>query len=165
MNAPAGYTRTQISLHWLVALLVAFQFIGSEGIEHAWRAFRRTEVVGDAFSSLAFAHIAAGAIILALMALRVWLRLKYGAPPADTAEPVALRWLAKIAHLALYALLIILPVSGLAGWISGNGAPIQVHLIAKSVLLPLIGLHVVGALVHKFFWKTGVLRRMMVPVE
>jgi len=95
--------------------------------------------------------------------VRLWLRLKYGAPPADPAEPVALQWLAKLAHIALYLLLIILPVSGLVGWISGEGTPIQAHLIAKTILLPLIGLHVLGALVHHFFWKTNVLRRMMVP--
>lgn len=163
MTTGAGYTKSQIVLHWSIAVLVAFQFLGSEGIERAWRAFRRTGVVGDAFSSLALAHIIAGIAILLLMAARVWLRLKHGAPPAHAAEPVALQWLAKLAHLALYLLLIILPISGLAGWISGNGTPVQVHLIAKTILLPLIGLHVLGALVHQFFWRTGIMRRMLVP--
>lgn len=163
MKTSAGYTRFQIALHWTIAVLVAFQFLASEGIEQAWRAFSRTGVVGDAFSSLALAHIVVGVAVLVLMAGRIWLRLKYGAPPADPAEPVALQWLARLAHVALYLLLIILPVSGLAGWISGNGTPIQAHLVAKTILLPLIGLHVLGALVHHFFWKTKVLRRMMVP--
>ncbi|MGC4025381.1 MAG: cytochrome b/b6 domain-containing protein [Mesorhizobium sp.] len=165
MKTSVGYRASQIALHWTIAVLVAFQFLASSGIEQAWRAFRRDGVVGDAFSSLALAHIVVGVAVLLLMAARVWLRLKHGAPPADPTEPVVLQWLAKLAHVALYLLLILLPISGLAGWISGNGTPIQAHLIAKTILLPLIGLHVLGALVHHFFWKTNVLRRMMVPAS
>ncbi|MCO5065410.1 MAG: cytochrome b/b6 domain-containing protein [Rhizobiaceae bacterium] len=163
MSVATGYNKSQILLHWTVAVFIAFQFLASEGIEQAWDAFEDTGVVGDAFSSLALAHIVVGVAVLLLMAARLWLRLKYGAPPADPAEPVALQWLAKLAHVALYALLIILPVSGLVGWILGNGSAIDAHKIAKTVLLPLIGLHVLGALVHQFFWKTNVLRRMLVP--
>lgn len=163
MKTSTGYSGFQIALHWTIAALIAFQFLASDGIGQAWRAFRRDGVVGDAFSPLALAHIVAGVAVLLLMAVRIWLRLKYGAPPADPTEPVALQWLAKLAHIALYLLLIVLPISGLAGWIFGASASIQVHLIAKTILLPLIGLHVLGALAHHFVWKTKVLRRMMVP--
>lgn len=91
MTAAPGYTRSQIGLHWLVAVLIAFQYLGSDGIENAWRAFRRTGTVGDAFSPLAVAHIAVGVAILLLVAARIRLRLKHGAPAPDPAEPAALQ--------------------------------------------------------------------------
>ncbi|MBX3596863.1 MAG: cytochrome b/b6 domain-containing protein [Rhizobiaceae bacterium] len=165
MEAPAGYTRSQIVLHWLIAALVAFQFLASDGIEAAWRAFIRTQVVGDAFSALALAHIVVGITILLLVGARLWLRLKHGAPAPDPAEPRVLQWLAKLAHFALYVVLIILPLSGLVGWVFGQSQPIEVHQIAKTILLVLVGLHLLGVLFHQFIWKTGVLRRMFVPVK
>ena len=37
-----GYSRTQISLHWAVALLIVYQLLFSDGMTEVWRAFRQT---------------------------------------------------------------------------------------------------------------------------
>jgi cytochrome b561 len=163
MQHPSHFTRTQIVLHWTVAVLVACQFLFSSGIERAWREFARGRFEPEDFTVAAAAHMASGMLILALVIWRLVLRYRHGAPAPDPAEPPALQFLAKAAHFALYALIIILPLSGFFGWVFGQSAPIRVHLIAKTILLPLIGLHVVGALVHHFWWRTDVLKRMLGP--
>ena len=161
MRTPDHFSRTQIILHWAVAALVACQFLFSDDIEDAWREFARGRYDADDFSAGAGAHIAGGVLILLLVLWRLALRYRYGAPAPDAAEPPALQLLARLAHFALYGLLVILPLSGLAGWVGEQQAGIRVHLIAKTVLLPLIGLHFVGALVHHFWWRTDVLKRML----
>jgi len=165
MTQPAGFTRTQVILHWVVVVLIAFQYLASEGIETAWRAYRNGTFTQADFSTLALMHLASGSLVLILVIWRLILRARYGAPPPDPAEPALLQLLAKIVHLAIYALIVVLPISGLIGWIGGVGGAIRVHLIAKTILLPLIGLHVIGALVHHFIWKTDVLKRMLVPLR
>lgn len=159
------YSRTQIMLHWAVVALIAFQYLGSDGIEDAWRAFARGEYTEADFSGLALAHTLSGITVLILVIWRLVLRWKFGAPPPDPAEPPALQALARLAHFALYALIVILPLSGMVGWGGGVTGAIRVHLLAKTVLLPLIGLHVLGALVHHFVWKTDVLKRMLSPAK
>ena len=37
-----GYSRTQISRHWAVALLIVYQLLFSDGMTEVWRAFRQT---------------------------------------------------------------------------------------------------------------------------
>lgn len=158
-----AYSRMQIILHWAVVVLIAFQYLASDGIEHAWRAFAAGAYTPADFSTLALLHLVSGLTILALVIWRLVLRMRHGVPPPDPAEPVVVQWLARLTHYAIYALIIILPLSGLVGWAGGVTTAIRVHLLAKTILLPLIGLHVAGALVHHFVWRTDVLRRMLSP--
>lgn len=160
---PAAFSRTQIVLHWTVAALIAFQFLASDGMEHLWRATQRGGTVSASDTNMAYLHIFCGCLVLALVMWRLVLRLTRGAPPAPQAEPAALRLVAAASHFALYALIIVLPVSGLAAWFLGATPAAGVHLVAKTVLLPLIFLHAAGALAHHFIWKTDVLKRMLVP--
>ncbi|RUZ31655.1 cytochrome b, partial [Mesorhizobium sp. M7A.F.Ca.US.003.02.1.1] len=52
-NEPAGYTGTQIVLHWAIAVLIVLQLVIGEDIKPAYRAFSRgTEpAAGDIFSA------------------------------------------------------------------------------------------------------------------
>jgi len=162
---PVTFSRTQIILHWTVVALIAFQFLAHDGMEHLWRASQRGGTVSASDTNLAYLHIFCGCLVLMLVLWRLVLRLTRGAPVAPEAEPVALRVVAALSHFALYALIIVLPVSGLAAWFFGVAPAAGVHLIAKTVLLPLIFLHAAGALAHHFIWKTDVLKRMLVPQQ
>lgn len=83
-----GYSLAQISLHWIIALLVLAQFLNDDAIGAAWRAIRRgaAEVPGGV---LVTAHVVAGIAILALVLWRLGLRLTRGAPPAPPTSPRA----------------------------------------------------------------------------
>lgn len=155
------YSRTQIVLHWTIAFLILFQFLLPRGIEHAWRAFRHGTFTQADFSGLALAHLLVGITVLVLAVWRLSIRLRHGAPAPDPAEPPALQWLAKAVHFILYVLLFYMPLTGLTAWVGGVAQAGAAHHFGKLALLAVVSLHVLGALVHQFWWRTPVLKRML----
>lgn len=158
-----GYSRLQTALHWTVFLLVAFQIVGHEAILRVGEAVRNSAVPASGDMTLAWLHVAAGIAIFVFAAWRVYLALTRGVPQPPESEHPALRILAKATHGGLYLLLLGMPISGAAAWFGGVEAAAFAHGMAKYVLIPLILLHVVGALAHHFVFKTDVLRRMLKP--
>ena len=103
---------------------------------------------------LADLHVAFGIAILALAVLRVALRVRRGVPPPPRDERPALRALARATHLALYALILLMPATGGLAWFGGVEAMAEAHRAGKAAILVLVGLHILGALYHHFFLKT-----------
>ncbi|MEZ5930640.1 MAG: cytochrome b [Alphaproteobacteria bacterium] len=161
MTSPTSYSLPQIALHWVVAVVIAAQYLLDDGIGEAWHAVR--DGLAPTYGPLVLAHIVGGVLVLALVAWRLGLRLRHGAPPPPEDEHPALQKAAKATHWALYALLIILPVSGLVAWFGGIRDAAEVHEILTNVLLGLVGLHVAAALFHHFVLKSEVMRRMVRP--
>ncbi len=157
MTAPTGYSRAQIALHWIAALLILQQYVFKDAMSAAWEAF------GDgleiAFDPLVLAHVAGGALVLVFALWRLSIRARRGAP-AMVGESVVQRALAKGTHVGLYALMILMPISGSVAWFGGIDAAAQGHNILKVALLALIALHVAGALWHQFVLKDGLIDRM-----
>lgn len=163
-------TRT---LHWLIMLLV----VATYGIG----LFREVMPKGDARTAVLALHMSLGLALLALMVPRLLNRLVNNPlPPVPMAPPVALA--ARMAHLALYLLLFLLPVVGLlAAWIKGRtvgffGWPLpspfavdrhlahtleEVHEVLGHGLMALSGLHAAAALYHHKVLKDGLLSRML----
>lgn len=84
-----------------------------------------------------------------------------GVPPEAADEPAIFRLAARLAHASLYLLLLALPASGIAVYYLGVEALGALHAdVLKLILWIVIVAHVFGALVHQFYWKTDVLRRM-----
>ena len=67
MNSPARYTGPAIAAHWIVALLVAGQYIFKDSIASAWDAIRQG--TDYAFDPLILAHVAGGGLILVAVLL------------------------------------------------------------------------------------------------
>ena len=168
------YTRTAISLHWLIAILVIVQF--------AWGWWMQTipkQPVGmraDAFNL----HKSVGMTIFLLMALRLAWRIGHR-PPALPAMPDWQARLARMTHVLLYVALIVQPLAGylgsevsgypvkyfgatLPGWagkhVELKDALSTVHLITSFVIAALVALHVAGALKHALVDRDGLLARM-----
>ncbi len=155
-----GYSRTQIILHWAIFALVAFQFVGNSAIVE----FNKLVADGlqtDTIPVLVRGHVLLGILTLLLTLWRVGLRLTRGAPALPAEESAALQMVAKLAHLTLYAGLIIMPVSGVAAWFGNVELAGTVHAIFRFVFLAAIALHVVGALYQQYVLKTGLINRMM----
>jgi cytochrome b561 len=161
MNFPAGYSRVQIALHWIVVALVAVQYIFKDAIAHAWTAWHHG--ASFAFDPRILAHIVVGQLILVLVGWRLVLRVKRGAPPSPEGEPAPLRVIAKLSHASFYAVLAALSVSGTLAWFGDVTPAAQVHNLLKLVLLALVVLHVLAALLHHVVLKTDVMRRMILP--
>ncbi|MCL7406913.1 cytochrome b/b6 domain-containing protein [Paradonghicola geojensis] len=158
-----GYSATQIGLHWIVALLVAGQYIFKDSIASAWDAYTRGQEV--AFSPLILAHVAGGILILAFVLWRLVLRLTRGVPPAPENEPTPLKTLSHVAHWGFYAILAAMSVSGGLMWFGDVQAAAQAHNVLKVMLLALIVLHVVAIPFHKLVLKNNVMQRMIRPAR
>lgn len=162
-----GYSPIQIALHWLVVVLVAFQFLANDGIEDAWRAFVGEEATpsgapGDRVI-LTYMHIAAGLLVFLLALARIYLRLTRGAPSPPADEPRLLQLSAEAVHGSIYLLLLLLPISGATAWFLGVEAAGDAHELFQKLLLAAIVLHVAGALFQHFVRRSEVLMRMFHP--
>jgi cytochrome b561 len=157
--APKGYSRTQIALHWVVAVLIIAQFVLHDPIVAASDAIKNAEV--PVISALVMFHVIGGSLILALAVWRLALRKKRGVPALPEEESPLLKGLAHLTHYALYTLMIVLPLTGLAAWFGGNATADFLHVNMKFLLLGFFALHVIGALYQQYVLKTGLINRMM----
>ena len=162
-KAVSGYSSIQIGLHWAVVVLVAFQYVAHSGMETAWNALRRDEVPPQDVEVLTYLHIGAGILVLLLALARIALRLTRGAPAPPADEPRLLQLSAEAVHIAIYALLLLLPLTGLVAWFLGVPAAGSIHVLFKNALLAAIVLHVAGALFQHIVRRSDVLMRMLRP--
>jgi cytochrome b561 len=128
-------------------------------------------------------HKSVGVTVFALTVVRLCLRVLTIAPKPDAFSPRVLL-AAKVTHISLYALLLLLPLSG---WLMATTTPIRVpttvfglfklpyvlapdlliytfaqavHLAAAFSLGLFIILHIAAALVHVLWWRDRTMVRM-----
>lgn len=159
----ARYNRTARVLHWLIALLLLGQFIfgwwlGDVPRNTPERAY---------FTNM---HKSTGLVLALLILLRIGWRLGHRPPPLPaTVSPWQVR-LARVSHLAMYALMLVVPLAGYLGSnFSKYGVKLfntvllppwgvddrqiyavfnQTHKIGAAVLLALILVHILAAIRH-----------------
>ena len=158
-----GYSTAQIALHWTIAVLVVLQIVLHDSIIAVYAAGRGIGTATEIDLFLADLHVAFGIAVFALALLRVALRVRRGVPPPPQDEHPALRMAAQATHLALYALILLMPVTGGLAWFGGVEAMAELHGAGKVAILFLVGLHILGALYQHFYLRTDVLRRMLRP--
>ena len=163
-------------LHWTIAVLILA--IGAIGL-----------VMGELPRSPRYfwvytAHKSLGLTVLALVLVRIAWRLHTGAPRPVAGTP---RWQAKLAaavHVALYALVLAMPLSG---WLYDSASGLRpfrwfglaevpklsppdesladamhgAHELLFWVLLALVAAHAAAALYHHFFRRDATLARML----
>ncbi|CAN5184058.1 cytochrome b [soil metagenome] len=164
-----------ITLHWLTFLLI----LGNAGIGLFMGDLPRNLTKLQVFAL----HKSLGITVLALTALRLLWRLASKAP---LALPDAPRWQMRIAaltHVALYLLLLTVPLSGwyynsLSGaplqWftlfnlpalaatdLAAKGAAKDVHELLFYVLSGVVFVHAAAALGHHYVWRDNTFRRML----
>ena len=159
MTETTRYSTTQIVLHWLVAILIAGQYLFKEPISQAWDAISRDLPVS--FNPLVLAHVAGGMLILVLVAWRLFFRARRGAPPPPANEPALLRLAARLTHWTLYGLLVAMAISGMMAWFGHVTAAAQAHGILKTMLMALIVLHILAVIFHHLVLKNPIMQRMV----
>jgi cytochrome b561 len=163
MTAPKGYSARQIRLHWIVTVLIVLQFVLHDAMSEAWDLIEDGQT--PAFHWLVLSHVIGGVLVFIFALWRLALRATRGVPPAPLTEPPVLARAAHFGHLALYALMIAMPLSGMAAWFGGLEPAAEVHEVLRIVLLALIAGHVLAALWHHFWLKDGLLLRMKRPLD
>ena len=157
-----GYSLLQISLHWIIATLVISQLYFGESMTHAFDAAAEATTASAFDTQFASLHYWFGIAILALVGVRLIVRITQGVPPAAVSTP---RWsdlAARIAHGLFYFLLVAVPVTGLLGYYV-EGPFGDIHAWAKPVFMGLISIHGLAALYQHFWVKDGTLSRMLKP--
>lgn len=174
-----GYGTTARLLHWVLAILVlamlpAGGIMVQEGLDRALQ------------NQLFIFHKNMGVVILVLMLVRLAWRFLNPPPPLPaTISPVSAR-LAGAAHVALYALVIFMAVTGYVR-VTMGGFPIEglsalglhpllprnnaiaemaktAHFYGRFALLAVIALHVAAAILHLVVKRDGVFQRMWPPI-
>jgi len=153
---PEKFSKLQIVLHWLMFLLFLASFVSHDAIKDSYRAFVREGVTDLTVGTRV--HVIVGIVLLALAVLRIVMRFVRPAPAEMGSGAQAL--LAKAVKLGLYVVMIMIPVSGLAVWFAGIRDAGEVHEVLFTVGLGLVGLHILGALVHQFVFKDNLMARM-----
>ncbi|QGX88044.1 cytochrome b561 [Escherichia coli] len=153
------YSRLQISIHWLVFLLVIAAYCAMEFRGFFPRSDRPL---------INMVHVSCGISILVLMVVRLLLRLKYPTPPIIPKPKPMMTGLAHLGHLVIYLLFIALPVIGLVMMPYASEANFERvdslkswHETLANLGYFVIGLHAAAALAHHYFWKDNTLLRMM----
>ena len=164
------------TFHWVIVALITVQVTLAEMADDLPNGMRKLTLLAR--------HKSVGITILGLVVLRLtwrWLNEHHPALPGHLKRYELA--LARFTHVALYVLLIAVPISG---WTmsSARGFPVSwfgffqlpdlvpksrplydalmiVHHTLAYTLLAVIGLHVVGALKHHFVHKDDVLKRML----
>ena len=177
------YDAIAIGLHWLIALgiltLIAIGLTMTQMDLGPMAKFRLYQL-----------HKSIGITVLFAAILRVLWRLTHRPPPLPAAMPVLERKAADGAHLALYAFLFFLPLTGwalvsaspfniptvlygLVPWphlpvlsTLEDKAPVEhmlklIHGKAAWLLIALVAVHAAAALRHHFILRDGILRRML----
>ncbi len=165
------YATPQIVLHWISAVLVTVSLLfGTLVLKH---------LPNDPGKITALrVHMIIGAVIGGVIVLRLLLRLLMPQPERATTGSALLDRLASLTHGAMYLGVIGMVASGIAlAVLSGLPAavfsqsaalpedfwqfpPRYVHAVFASILIGLVGLHVLAALFHQFVRKDRLLARM-----
>ncbi len=164
-----------IILHWLMAIgLIAIYFLGIYMVD--------LDYYDTWYNQGPEIHKAVGIILTAMLIFRVaWIYSHHKPEPIE--QRAVLRTLAKLAHMALYTLILLLIVSGyLISTSKGQGINIfslfevpatllvsstnsqflgKTHDVLASVFIAMTLLHTTAALVHHFIFKDNTLKRIL----
>jgi cytochrome b561 len=176
MNKEAVWPLALRIMHWVTAALV----LGALLI-----GVTMVQVVRDpgVRFELTQTHKSIGVAILGLALVRLCLRIRATAPMPEPAAPLLII-AAKAVHIALYVLLLAMPLSG---WLMASTTPVRVptsvfalfdlpyplapdfatyrfahdlHVASAISLASLTALHVAATLVHSLLWRDHTVRRM-----
>ncbi|WP_421725544.1 cytochrome b [Bauldia sp.] len=157
--APTAYSLSQIVLHWSIAALVLWQLFFSDDPPE-----NRAGAAAQGFwtEMLTSSHLWAGFAILALVAVRIAIRLRRGPPPPVPDEGRVQAATAKVVHALFYGLLIYMPVTGILAYYF-NLPLTGLHELGEPLFVGLIAIHVIASLWHQFVLRDGLFRRIIVP--
>ncbi|OAN51977.1 MULTISPECIES: cytochrome b [unclassified Sphingobium] len=167
------YTSVARALHWAIAVLILLNL----GLGFAHDALPKDWAVMPVHKSI-------GLTVLALTLVRIGWRLTHRTPPLPAAMPGWEKGAAHLTHVAFYALMLILPLSGWVMTSAGTrplnwfflfdvpkfavakgdaivGVSSEAHELLPWLWVVLIALHVGAALRHHFVLKDDILRRML----
>ncbi len=175
-NSTTAYGWVSISLHWFMAVaLIGMYVLGTYMADLTY--------YDSLYETLPPIHKAIGVLLAMLLVVRVvWLYAQPRPQPVGNASTL-MHLLAKLGHLAIYGLLLVILLSGyLISTAKGHGIDVfgwfeipallpsdtdraewagDIHEIAATLFIVLVGVHALAAFIHHFYWKDTTLTRML----
>ena len=175
LNTKERYGSLSIGLHWLMLLLLIAVYFCAElhGFFPKGSELRK---------ELMTWHFSLGLSVFILVAVRLAARLLAPEPRIVPDVLIWEKWLAKLTHFALYALMIGMPIAGYLGMSAGGHTVhffgialpnlmetnkalsktiFDVHETVGNIGYFLIGLHAFAALFHHYVQRDNTLTRML----
>ena len=181
-NTATRYGAVAQAMHWLIVALIITQYTLAKLAESAGADKAAHPAAALQQLALLARHKSVGLTIFALAVLRLLWRWYSPPPPLPVTMPRWQTYIAKLTHYAFYALLLLLPMSGLVMSAASNYpvsyfglftipnvvAPDETlkdimkerHHMLFDILVVVAVVHVVAALKHHFVDRDDVLRRM-----
>lgn len=176
-TSAARYSRGAMAFHWIIAILIMTNF-GLAWAGEDLHGPEKYQYLGN--------HKAIGIVVLLLSVGRIVWRLTHAAPPMVETLKAWEAALARVVHVLFYFLIVAVPVAGWAlsssfmkggpvsvfGLFNFPGLPVagdkptqamfhELHETFATLMLVLLGLHILAALKHQFFDRDDTLRRML----
>lgn len=173
--APRRYTSVAIGLHWLMLIALVGAFTMGLYIQELPFSPNKLKLISY--------HKWAGVTIFAVLLFRIYWRLTHRPPELPTAMPHWQKQVATATHLALYGLMLLIPITG---WLMSSAkgfqtvwfgiVPLpdllakdkelgdllkQVHMLLNFVLAGTVFAHAGAAFKHHFINRDDVLTRML----
>ncbi len=177
-NSSQYYTRTAQMLHWLMAII----FIAAWIIGFYSGNFLSYDVDGSFKGTVITLHKNIATVIIFLVVVRIFWRYTHPTPELPNTMSPTMKRLAHFGHLALYFMLLALPITGcLFSWSAGHPAPVlylfnlptlisenpeitaivkPLHIYISWAAGILLAGHILAALKHHFIDKDTVLVSM-----
>ncbi len=173
------YTRTAQWLHWSMALI----FISAWLIGFYSGNFLNYDQDGSFKGQVITLHKNIATVILFLVVVRIFWRYTHPAPQLPDSMSPMMKKLAHAGHLALYLILVALPITGcLYSWSAGHPAPVlylfeiprlvqdnpallaivqPIHVYLSWFAGFMVAGHILAALKHHLIDKDNVLKSML----
>ncbi len=170
--APQSYDRTQIFLHWIIALLIFGLYAVGLSVDLFDKPVR---------PFIINLHAVFGLVLLLLVIVRIIWRVGHKSPPLPASMGPLFQKAAAAGHGLLYLLTAVIPLVGLGAFVL-RGRPLdlglfqipsavqanrdqahqvtEIHGLLANILIALVVGHVLVALYHQFVLRDGLLARI-----
>ena len=157
---PTQYNKFHILIHWLVVLTILLQMISGDKIALEFLAHRNDPTANEGSTNNSQIHILGGLFIFLLMAIRVFLRIKFGVPVPTNETNSLLKLLSAFVHLGIYLVLFAIPLTGLAAFLTLNVDLGIAHKVLINILYVFVIIHLIGVAYHQIFLGDNIMQRI-----
>ena len=158
-----SYHGCQIALHWLIAVLVAVQYVTGGSIDRTHKAVAHGNTPESVDLILHAIHNRTGFVVFGLMVVRAVARALLGTPRPPFPDRNWRSLLTRTTHASFYLILFAQALTGVTASYFFLSVGL-VHVALSKLLLALIALHALAATWHFFIKHDGIMERM-VPLK
>ena len=160
LNIPTHYNKFHILIHWLVVVIILLQMITGDKVALEFLALRNEPITNNGNTSNSEIHIIGGVFIFLLMAIRIFLRIRFGVPIPTKKTNYLLKFLSTFVHLGIYFVFFAIPITGLLAFSTSNVDLGLAHKILVNILYLFVIIHLIGVAFHQIFLGDNIMERI-----